>query len=145
MAASTPRPDLRRFAVVGALLRKMTLEWHYGDISYKITTIMMTKWNENYYDDDGNVDLIVGAGEGERGRSRLGSAEGSAAELSKMSKYTELWCGMKENTNTEHFLWCTLKENTDNDWIYNYDSVLFTWQEEQAAELRLRHPVRKWK
>ena len=35
-------------------------------------------------------DLIVGAGWGERGRSRLGSAEGSAAELSKMSKYTEL-------------------------------------------------------
>ena len=35
--------------------------------------------------DDGDDDLIVGAGEGERGRSRLGSAEGSA-ELRMISK-----------------------------------------------------------
>jgi len=51
--ASTPRPDLRRLAVVGAM-------------------------------------LIVGAGEGERGRSRLGSAEGASVLARAGGGWTEV-------------------------------------------------------
>ena len=65
----------------------------WGEVQSTFAVLIMNGCDDDGDNDDGEVyrnydndvecndDLIVGAGEGERGRSRLGSAEGSEPEL----------------------------------------------------------------